>query len=463
MNNENGNLIQSERKFDIRDKIGYMFGAFGNEMMFDFVSAYLMVFYTDVFGISPALTGGLLVIARIWDAFMDITAGRFIDTRPNTPKGKFKPVVFRLCIPMFIFAILMFTKIPGLTGTGLIVYAFAAYIMYGTIHSFVAIPYGASASVISTDSSERAVLSTFRTMGANIGRMLMNAIVPIVAFASNKLDGNKTFIVVVAMSFFGVCSYYAYYKLTTERLKVKNKEKLNIKKSIKGLVKNRPFVSLVCIAFGLLIATTMVTTFNAYLYKDYFQNAKALSFNGIIIILNIVLIAPLVGPLSRRFGKKELASASLLCTSIGFLILFLLPIKNAYLFVVLTWIANAGMNCFTFMAWSFVSDVADYQELLVSQREDGTILSLYQYARKLGQSVAVGFAGVALSMIGYVKGGHQAVEVTSNIKNIATLAPAIMYFLVFLGITFWYPMSRKKLEQLQIDLEMKRAEDAKES
>lgn len=453
------NVIKEKRKFDMRDTIGFCCGSLGNELIFDFIGAFLMVFYTDSLGISPALTGSLLVVARSWDAFMDVVAGRFADCRPNTPNGKYKPLVFKMCIPMFIFAVLMFVKIPGLSGTALIIYAFATYIIFGTVHSFVAIPFGASASVISTDSSERAILSTYRTIGANAGQMIINTIIPIVAFVDNKLDADKTSIVVIIMCLIGIVCYYIYYKLTEERLIVHKKEKLNMLRSVKGLAKNRPFISLVVLIFILLISNTVITTLNAYLYKDYFQNTKALSFNGIIMILNIVILAPLVSPLSKRIGKKELASLALLWSCAGYFLLFILPIKNPYLFVVLAWFSNAGMIMFNFMAWAFVSDVADYQEILTNQREDGTILAIYQYARKLGQSVAVGVAGFALTSIGYIKGIHQTIEVAAKIRNIATLAPAILFFVVFLALTFWYPMSRKRLEQLQIDLEAKRSEN----
>lgn len=158
VNTNTTNDITTTRKFGLRDKIGYSCGSFGNDLGFDLVSMYLMVFYTDVLGISPALTGGLLVFARTWDAFMDIIAGRYIDSRKPNKNGKFKPSVIRFSIPMALFTVLTFTKVPGLSGNAGVIFAFACYIIYGTVHSYVAIPYGASAAVISTDPSERASL-----------------------------------------------------------------------------------------------------------------------------------------------------------------------------------------------------------------------------------------------------------------------------------------------------------------
>lgn len=121
------------------------------------------------------------------------------------------------------------------------------------------------------------------------------------------------------------------------------------------------------------------------------------------MILNIILIAPLVGPISKRFGTRESGTISLIITAIPYFVLFILPIQNAYLFVVLQWIANAGSVFFGYMIWTFINDVSDYHELTTGLREDGTIMAIYQYCRKFGQSVAVALCGVSLSAIGYVK------------------------------------------------------------
>src|SRR3982751_1924411 len=88
------------RPFGIRDKFGYLFGDFGNDFFFMLVMSFLMVFYTDIFHISAAAVGILFMVARLWDAFADVTWGRFIDTRKTTSKGKFRPWVFRMSFPL---------------------------------------------------------------------------------------------------------------------------------------------------------------------------------------------------------------------------------------------------------------------------------------------------------------------------------------------------------------------------
>ena len=139
---------QKVRPFGLRDKFGYLFGDLGNDFFFMLVSSYLMVFYTDIFGISAAVVGVLFMVARLWDAVADVTWGRFIDTRKTTPNGKFKPWIFRMSFPLVITGVLMFVKIPGMSDSFYLWWAFVTYIIWGTLYSTVNIPYGSMASVI---------------------------------------------------------------------------------------------------------------------------------------------------------------------------------------------------------------------------------------------------------------------------------------------------------------------------
>src|SRR3954447_21769068 len=133
------------RRFGMRDKFGYLFGDFGNDFFFILVSSFLMVYYTDILGISAATVGILFLVARIWDAVADVTWGRFIDTRKTGKNGKFRPWIFRMSLPLVLSGVLMFVKIPGMSDGFYTAYAFVTYILWGTLYSTVNIPYGSMA------------------------------------------------------------------------------------------------------------------------------------------------------------------------------------------------------------------------------------------------------------------------------------------------------------------------------
>ena len=460
INIETGNVKTATRKFGLRDKLGYMFGDFGNDFFFIFASAFLMVFYTDIFGISPALTGMVFLVARLWDAVMDVAVGRFIDSRPATENGKFKPWIIRFAPILLVFGVLMFTKIPGLPNQFYLVYAFATYIIWGSLYSTVNIPYGAMASVITSDPVERASLSTFRSMGAAFAGMIVSAGVPMFVFINNKPDSGRFFIMAVVMAVLAMTCYILCYKLSTERIKVNeaSQKKGSLGVSLKGLVKNRPFIAIVFASLVLIIAMLLSNSLNTYLYKDFFENTKALSLAGAVTILNVVIVAPAIAPLSKKFGKKESASAALFFSTVAYFMLYLIPTKNAYLFVALSFIGNLGYQYFNFMLWAFVTDVIDYQEYRTEMREDGTVYSVYSFMRKVGQAIAGAIGGVALGAAGYVaQAPKQTAEVAANIRNLATLIPAVSYLIVFLILAFAYPMTKEALTEVQAELERRRA------
>ena len=143
--------------FGLRDKIGYMFGNFGNDFTFLFASIYLMVFYTKVLGVDAGIVGTLFVISRFLDAFTDITMGRIADKKKATKDGKFRPWMKWMCGPVALASFLMYQcAIVDAPMTIRIVYMFVTYILWGSIcYTAINIPYGSMASVLSAEADDR--------------------------------------------------------------------------------------------------------------------------------------------------------------------------------------------------------------------------------------------------------------------------------------------------------------------
>lgn len=461
VNSNTTNGMNSTRKFGTIDKLAYMFGEFGNDFMFMMPTAFLMLYFTDVLGINPATIGVVLIVAKVWDAFADVLVGRFIDLQPTTKNGKFKPWMIRFAPFLVVTLVLLFTRIPQVSGNGTVIYAFATYLIWGTLYSTVNIPYGSMASVITSDPIERTSLSTFRSIGGAIANSSIVAIVPMVVFVNNKANGERFTLAAIVLAVLAMLAYLACYKLSVERVvqvESKKKANLNMSLTLKGLVNNKPFMALISASIILLVSMMIPSALNAYLFKDYFHNTKAMSIGGMIGLLNLVLVAPVIAPLAKKFGKKEMASAGLLLSSILYFGLYFLPLKNAFVFVVLNYIANWGYNLFNFTLWAFVTDVIDYQEYREDVREDGTIYSIYSFSRKIAQAVAGGLGAFVLGIIGYIaKAPEQTAEVASKIRTVALLTPAIAYFIVFLILYFLYPMTKEALQEVHDELERRRA------
>ncbi|MBQ2089044.1 MAG: MFS transporter, partial [Lachnospiraceae bacterium] len=171
-----------------KEKMAYACGDFGGVLTFSLISSFLTMFYTDCLHIPLAQITLLMLIARVWDAINDPLWGGFIDSRKPTKAGRFRPYVLVASIPLAIAAVLMFTKIPGLSPQQYLIYAYVTYILYGMMYTGVNIPYGSLASVITDDPQERSSLSVWRSVGAGFGNIPSMIILPMIVY-STAADG----------------------------------------------------------------------------------------------------------------------------------------------------------------------------------------------------------------------------------------------------------------------------------
>lgn len=454
------------RPFGLPDKIGYMFGDFGNDFSFLFAGNYLMVFYTKVLGISGFVVGILFMGSRIVDAFTDVTMGRIVDHMQPAKDGRFRPWIRRMCIPVAVASTIMyFYFVQGWAYWAKIVYMTVTYLLWSSFcYTAVNIPYGSMASVISTDVKDRAALSTFRSIGASLAGLLVGVLVPLIVYETGE-DGSQ---IVKPVSFtltavvFGILSVICYalcYFLCRERVAFEKKEskKEGVGAMLIGLGRNRPLLALVCAALVLLLASLLSQTMNNYLFLDYFKNAKALSAVNVVSIAGVFLLAPFISKIAADFGKKEVGALGMLLAGIVYLILFFLRVKSIPMFMVFLFCGTIGVGLFNLIVWAFITDIIDYQEVATGRREDGTVYAVYSFARKVGQALAGGLGGFVLTAIGYVSEAASQTEIVSErIYTVATLVPGICYLIVFLIMQFGYPLTRKEVEKNSAILQEKR-------
>lgn len=462
---ENKN-VSNTKPFGLKDKIGYMFGDFGNDFTFIFASAFLMIFYTKVLGLSGALVGTIFLVSRIVDAFTDIGMGRLIDTLKPSRDGRFRPWIRRMSIPVVIAAILMFMfAVKDWSYSAKVVYAFATYILWGSIcYTSINIPYGSMAAVLSTEAGDRAALSTFRSIGATLAGLVINVATPLFIYttdaAGNQVLIPQNFTILAAV--YGVLAVLCYtlcYKFCTERIQVtpapasKQGKSTNL---LTALFTNRALLAIIGAALLLLLAMLMSQAMNAYLFMDYFKKAKVLSLLGFVNTIAVLLVAPFALKLTKRFGKKEVGSISVLFASATYFLLYFLKVQDIAVFMVLFFLATLGFSMFNVIIWAFITDVIDYQEVKTHKREDGTVYAVYSFARKLGQAIAGGIGGFALTAIGYVSNAaSQTQEVSDNIYKISTIVPAVAYLGVALILLFVYPLNKKRVEENIAELKLR--------
>ncbi len=192
-------------KLSFKEKIGYALGDGAANIAWRGVATFLFIFYTDVFGLNPAVVGVIMLIARFGDGIIDILMGIICD-RTNSKYGKFRPWILWTAIPLGITLSLLFTT-PNFDPSGKVVYAYATYLLFFLIYTANNIPYGALMAVMTGDNKERTSLGSYRMVGAFTGGMVVQGVLLfLVAHFGNinptivvdKLESNKYEITVSA-------------------------------------------------------------------------------------------------------------------------------------------------------------------------------------------------------------------------------------------------------------------------
>ena len=461
-----------KRPFSVRDKIGYMFGDFGNDFTFILQSSFFLIFYTNVMGISAAHVGTLLFAARILDAFTDVGAGRLIDTLKPGRSGRFKPWLLRIMIPVTAASFLMFSPFlqDGSYGERLGWMIFT-YILWGSVfYTLINIPYGSMASVISRDPGERASLSVFRSLGATLANLAISVVLPLIVFVQingqSELSGTNMMWAALGCGILAVICYLMCFVNVEERIEtapIPKAERASLGQTLGAMAKNRALTGLIVTSLFMLVAFMLLGGMMPYMLNEYFNNGQLLSLVNFVGLAPTLLLVPFASKLAKTFGKKEVGAVGMSTAVVAALILFVIRTDSPYVFMVGYAVLMLGVACLNILIWAFITDVIDLQEIRTGERNDATVYGMYSWARKLGQAIAGGLTGWSLTWIGYVSGTEgvvQTQEVLEGIYNLATLVPALLLIISVLALIFWYPLSKKRVDENVAFLAEKHAAEA---
>jgi len=232
-------------KLSIKEKVGYGLGDTASHFVWDMVGFWILIFYTDTFGISAAAAGTIMLIARVWDMVSDPLMGIIAD-RTTTKWGKFRPYILWMAVPYSILAVLTFTT-PDLGATGKIIYAGVTYFLLMTVFTAINLPYSSLGAVMTSDSYERAGLNSYRFVFAFIGQLIVtgSALTLVLYFGNGDTAQGYQYTLIL----FAVISFLLFmitFKTTKERVQPPKEQQQNLKEDLRNLFKNKPCDSVFC-------------------------------------------------------------------------------------------------------------------------------------------------------------------------------------------------------------------------
>lgn len=453
--------------FGRRDRIGYLFGDLGNDFSFIFASAYLMVYFTNVAGLQATHVGLLFLGARLLDAFTDIGWGRFLDRHTPSALGRFRPWIARMAIPVGIASALMYVPFTSEWAYGAkLAFAVLTYLLWGSVfYTTTNISYGSMASVMTIVPGERASLSVFRGIGANLAGLFVSLVPPLLIYTvvdgQSQVDSQRMFLTAIAFSALAVLWYFLCYTNVRERVSapVSTLPKRSFRALAVSLVSSRPLLTLTVANIFIMLGSLLMGTMAAYLWLYHFNNGALSGPAQLSASLPGLLLAPVAAKLATRFGKKEVVASALLFAGVLYIAIFLLHLTSPWVFIAMAFTAGFGISYYNLMVWALVGDIIDDEERRSGERDDGTVYAVNTWARKLGQAAAGGLGGFALASVGFDSTRTvQSQDTVDGIYMISTLVPGALFIVAAILLLVVYPLHRARVKETSAELDRRRVE-----
>ncbi len=460
-------------KSTLKEKIGYGFGDMSSSMFWKIFSYYLPFFYSNIFGLSLIDAGVLVLVTRIWDAVSDPMMG-IISDRTQTKWGKYRPYLLWVAPFFSICGILLFTT-PDLEYGGKLIWAYVTYILMMTVYTGINVPYGAMLGVMTEDSNEKTVFSSFRMFfaygGSFISLFLWEPLTNMMGGYNTSVGWFWAMVVIAAACF---VMFILCFLMTKEHLKTVST--VSVGSDFKALLSNKPWWLLIGAALCFNLFNTVRGATVAYFFQDIIGSNVSLVFFGIMfafyagLFLGVGEVSNMVGvascvPISNRLGKKTtfiLVNASLVVLSILFFFIPCTP-TGYWMMLIFQILISILTGIMSPLVWSMYADVSDYAELKFKTASTGLIFSSSSMAQKFGG--AIGGAAVLwlLSGFGYIT--DPAVLASGNVVQPESALDCLRWLMSFIPacvallsmcVVWFYPLTTERINKISEDLRKQR-------
>jgi GPH family glycoside/pentoside/hexuronide:cation symporter len=455
-------------KLSLKEKIGYSLGDTASNIYFQTFIIFLLNFYTDVFGIPAAAAGTMFLLTRIFDAVNDPIMGTIAD-RVNTRWGKFRPFVFFFGIPLAIMGVFTFTT-PDFDISGKLVYAYITYNLLMVMYTIVNVPYSALMGVITPNSMERTELSSFRFVAAFAGGLIVQgSTIYLVKYFGKGDDAVGWQWAMGCLGGLALIFLFITFITTKERVQPPKGQKIEVKKDLKDLFSNKPWLLIAGATVFQLIFIVMRSSSIIYYFKYYVLDQKInLLGNEIDLPFELftstflitgtafnILGAILTKWISKSFDKKNTYVMCLFVSAVGSISFYFLQPENVVLIFLINIIISFAWGPVSVLQWAMYTDTADFSEWKNSRRATGLLMAASLFALKLGLTLGGSVVGWLLGYYGFVANEVQTAETLNGIVMLMSFYPAI-FGIIGAFIMIFYPLNNRMMEKIEVDLAARR-------
>ena len=448
-----------------REKFGYGLGDTASNFFFQVFNIFLLYYYTDIFGLTPAAVGTMFIVTKVVDAVSDPVMGLIAD-RTNSRWGKFRPYLLWAAVPYGIMGYAMFAN-PDFTYAGKLVYAYATYTLMMLAYTTINIPYSALMGVISPSSAERTKVASFRFICAFGAAWLIGTFVtPLKNILGGGDEANGFRLTMMIFAVISIGLFWVTFATTKERVKTPQKDS-NLKSDFGALMSNGPWLALFLAAIFTLMNLAVRNGAIIYYFKYYVGDDGSpifLIFDKTAVFMSSGLFAMIAGVaftkfLSNRFGKRNLLIALSSMNAVLIAAFFFIPPQQYGLMIFVNCIGAFISGPTPALVWAMYADCADYGEWKTGRRTTALIFSALQFAQKMGLAVGAGVSGFILALFGFVANTAQSDSSMLGIRLMFSLFPALLAILGIVAVVF-YRLNEEKVSEIEIELEKRREENS---
>ena len=429
-------------------RIGYGIGDLGCNLVFSTMASYLMVFYTDVFGITAAAAGTMMLVTKFIDAFTDTGMGLIVD-RTHTKWGQGRPYFLLGAVPFAVFTFLTF-YIPNWDANGRLIWAYVTYCLLCTAYTVVNIPLNTIVPRLTSDIHERDILVSTRMVCALVGTAIVMTITePLVRFLG---QGNEAKGYLLTMTVYGIaamCIFFVTFASTKEVVPPTISQKhSSLREDFKGLTGQAWILFLLNLFYFSLYVVRSTTVL--YYFKYNLGRTDWMSLVGILGILSGLPMLFLLPALEKRYSKRNLMFYSIALYIAGDLLIFAGKNSAACLLVGLV-VTGLGIYGIFGITFAMQPDVIDYSEYKKNASVAGLIAAFQGFFVKGGMGLTSFVIGAFLKNGGYVANAVQTEKSLSYIQICFIWIPIVLCALIAV-CTYFYKLDDLRTEMtLELD------------
>lgn len=454
--------MEQDAKLSVVERVGYGLGDYANNLVCSAINAFLLVYYTNVVGANAAIAASIIAISKIFDGISDLAMGYLVD-HTHSRFGKTRPWLLRLCLPLAVCTVLMFSVPASLTGKAQTAYMFITYNLVSTVfYTGISVPYATLHGMMTTNQYERGLLGNFRMLLATAGTMTINTVVLKMTgfFGNGDIYNQKGWTMTFAVLMIIMIALYIFVFVVCHERVVdeaadsednQRQQAVPFVKGIVGLLKNKYWVIIVICLFAMYF---MMSCFYGSAY--YFAQYNLGDSNKYALIANVLSISQIATMFVTPFLMKILTKRQIM--NVGICIAFVgfagTGFTNSYpVIVAMSVVKGIGFGCSSAVGFGLLQDSITYGEWQNGYSSAGMGNAASSFCMKLGSGFGTAALGAVLSV-----GGFDAAAATQSSAALRSISMAFTWLpvitivvsiicLIFFDIDKRYPQALKDLKE----------------